>query len=117
MSIREVMQALWDAGQRTMPGGGSEILSDRVKAEISRFKPKDTVDQWTDVHVEAHRVGFQTTATMMYGHVEDDEDIIESLEHIRSGAGPGPRPAGRIHRVHTLVIQARQHRARQESGG
>ena len=82
-SIRDVMQALWDAGQRTMPGGGSEILSNRVKAEISRFKPKDTVDQWTDVHVEAHRVGFQTTATMMYGHVETDEDIIESLEHIR----------------------------------
>ena len=83
-SIREVMQALWDAGQRTMPGGGSEILSNRVKAEISRFKPKDTVDQWTEVHVEAHRVGFVTTATMMYGHVESDEDIIESLVHIRN---------------------------------
>ena len=84
-SIREVMQALWDAGQRTMPGGGSEILSNRVKAEISRFKPKDTVDQWTEVHVEAHRVGFVTTGDeMMYGHVESDEDIIESLVHIRN---------------------------------
>jgi cyclic dehypoxanthinyl futalosine synthase len=81
--IRDVMQSLWDAGQRTMPGGGSEILSNRVKAVISRFKPKDTVDQWTQVHIEAHRVGFQTTATMMYGHVEADEDIVESLEHIR----------------------------------
>ncbi len=83
VGIRGVMQSLWAAGQRTMPGGGSEILSNRVKAEISRFKPKDTVDQWTQVHVEAHRVGFQTTATMMYGHVETDEDIVESLEHIR----------------------------------
>jgi cyclic dehypoxanthinyl futalosine synthase len=82
-SVHDVMQALWDAGQRTMPGGGSEILSNRVKAVISRFKPKDTVDQWTQVHVEAHQIGFLTTATMMYGHVEADEDIVESLEHIR----------------------------------
>ena len=82
-SVHDVLQALWDAGQRTMPGGGSEILSDRVKAVISRFKPKDTVDQWTQVHVEAHKIGFVTTATMMYGHVETDEDIVESLEHIR----------------------------------
>lgn len=93
-SVRDVMQALWDAGQRTMPGGGSEILSNRVKGVISRFKPKDTVDQWTRVHVAAHEVGFQTTATMMYGHVEADEDIVESLDHIRivqdqAGNGPG----------------------------
>jgi CofH subfamily radical SAM domain protein len=77
------MQALWDAGQRTMPGGGSEILSNEVKAVISRFKPKDTVDQWTEVHIAAHEVGFKTTATMMYGHVEKDEHIVETLEHIR----------------------------------
>ncbi len=92
--ISGVLQALWDAGQRTMPGGGSEILSNRVKREISRFAPKNTVDQWTKVHEEAHRIGFQTTATMMYGHVEDDQDIIESLEHIRrvqdlAQEGPG----------------------------
>ena len=83
LSISGVMQALWEAGQRTMPGGGSEILSNRVKAEISRFAPKDTVDQWTRVHEEAHRIGFQTTATMMYGHVESDEDIVETLHHVR----------------------------------
>jgi cyclic dehypoxanthinyl futalosine synthase len=83
LSVHGVMQALWDAGQRTMPGGGSEILSDRVKAVISRFKPKDTVDQWTRVHVEAHRVGFSTTATMMYGHVETDDEVVETLDHIR----------------------------------
>ncbi len=83
-SVEEVMQALWDAGQRTMPGGGSEILNNRVKAIISRFKPKDTVESWTRVHVAAHKVGFRTTATMMYGHVETDADIVESLEHIRT---------------------------------
>lgn len=79
----QVMQDLWDAGQRTMPGGGSEILSDRVKATVSRFAPKDTCQQWTDVHEAAHQVGFKTTATMMYGHIETDEEVIETLEHIR----------------------------------
>ena len=82
-SPRQVMQDLWDAGQRTMPGGGSEILADRVKASVSRFLPKDTWQQWTDVHEAAHEVGFKTTATMMYGHIETDEEVIETLEHIR----------------------------------
>ena len=79
----EVMQDLWDAGQRTMPGGGSEILNNRVKKVISRFAPKDTWAQWTEIHEAAHKVGFKTTATMMYGHVESDEDIVETLQHIR----------------------------------
>ena len=79
----EVFEVLWAAGQRSMPGGGSEILSNEVKAVVSRFRPKDTVDQWTEVHEAAHRVGFKTTATMMYGHVEKDRHVVESLEHIR----------------------------------
>ena len=79
----EVMQDLWDAGQRTMPGGGSEILNNRVKEIVSRFVPKDTWVQWTEIHEAAHAVGFKTTATMMYGHVETDEDIVETLQHIR----------------------------------
>ena len=79
----EVMQDLWDAGQRTMPGGGSEILNNRVKRIVSRFAPKDTWAQWTEIHEAAHEVGFKTTATMMYGHVETDEDIVETLQHIR----------------------------------
>ena len=84
MSYKEVFKALWNAGQRSMPGGGSEILSNDVKSEISRFKPKNTIEQWTDVHRAAHSVGFKTTATMMYGHVEKMHHIIESLDHIRS---------------------------------
>ncbi len=82
-SIAEVIALLREAGQRTMPGGGSEILADGVKAQVSRLWPKAAVSDWTDVHREAHRQGWQTTATMMYGHVERDEDIIESLRHIR----------------------------------
>ena len=83
LNYEEGFEALWAAGQRSMPGGGSEILSNEVKAVVSRFRPKDTVDQWTEVHEAAHRVGFKTTATMMYGHVEKDRHVVESLEHIR----------------------------------
>lgn len=82
-SIREVLESLKEAGYRSLPGGGSEILSNRVKAEISRFKPKGTVDDWTRVHEEAHGIGLRTTATMMYGHIETPEEIVESLGHIR----------------------------------
>ncbi|MCH7733649.1 MAG: CofH family radical SAM protein [Chloroflexi bacterium] len=82
-SIAEVISVLREAGQRTMPGGGSEILADGVKAQVSKLWPKAAVSDWTDVHREAHRQGWMTTATMMYGHVERDEDIVESLRHIR----------------------------------
>jgi cyclic dehypoxanthinyl futalosine synthase len=82
-SIAEVIAALRVAGQRTMPGGGSEILSERVKKQVSPLAPKARVEDWTEVHREAHRQGWKTTATMMYGHVETDDDIVESLGHIR----------------------------------
>jgi hypothetical protein len=54
LSIREVLQRLWDAGQRTIPGGGAEILSDRVKKKISQ--KKGTSEDWLNVMREAHRV-------------------------------------------------------------
>jgi cyclic dehypoxanthinyl futalosine synthase len=81
LTIREVLQKLWDAGQRTIPGGGAEILSDRVKKKIS--SKKGTSEDWLNVMREAHKIGFKTTATMMYGHIETDEDIIIHLESIR----------------------------------
>ena len=84
LSIREVLVELQKAGLKTIPGGGSEILSNRVKRKISRLFPKGRVDDWTQVHREAHRLGYRTTATMMYGHLEEDEDIIEHLEHLRA---------------------------------
>jgi cyclic dehypoxanthinyl futalosine synthase len=79
--VQEVLQKLWDAGQRSIPGGGAEILSDRVKKKISN--KKGTSEDWLRVMREAHKIGFKTTATMMYGHLEKDEDIIEHLEAIR----------------------------------
>lgn len=81
ISIKEVLQALWNAGQRTLPGGGAEILSERVRKKIS--PKKIATSTWLEVHKTAHLIGFKTTATMMYGHIETPEDILLHLEAIR----------------------------------
>jgi cyclic dehypoxanthinyl futalosine synthase len=82
IASKEVLQKLWDAGLRTIPGGGAEILSNRVRKKISPLKID--ADQWIRVTREAHQIGFKSTATMMFGHLEENEDIIEHLERIRS---------------------------------
>ena len=81
LSVPQVLQRLWNAGQRSLPGGGAEILSDRVKKKIS--SKKGTSADWLNVMREAHRIGFKSTATMMYGHLEEPEDVIQHLESIR----------------------------------
>ncbi len=81
LTVSQVLQRLWDAGQRSIPGGGAEILSDRVKKKISHLK--GTSADWLNVMREAHKIGFKSTATMMYGHLEKDEDIVEHLEVVR----------------------------------
>ena len=83
LPVSEVLLELQKAGLNTIPGGGSEILSNSVKHKLSRLFPKGKVDDWTIVHREAHQLGYRTTATMMYGHLEEDEDVIEHLEHLR----------------------------------
>ncbi len=83
LQVEDVLAQLKEAGLTTIPGGGSEILSNRVKQKISRLFPKGKVDDWTTVHRTAHKLGYRTTATMMYGHLEEDEDIIEHLDHVR----------------------------------
>ena len=82
LSIRGVLEALYEAGQRTLPGGGAEILATRVRKRISI--KKGGPEAWLDVHREAHQVGMRSTATMMYGHVETDAELIEHLDHIRA---------------------------------
>jgi len=82
LSIEEVLRQLWDAGLRTIPGGGAEILSDRVKRKISHLK--GTSADWIEVMRQAHRIGYKTTATMMYGHIETEEDVVQHLEAVRS---------------------------------
>ena len=82
MSVRDALLSLYDAGQRTIPGGGAEILSLFVHHRISPKKLSPS--GWLSVHRTAHEIGFTTTATMMYGHVETPADIIEHLDSIRS---------------------------------
>ena len=82
LTLPQVLQRLWDAGQRTIPGGGAEILTDRVKKKISHLK--GTSADWLNVMREAHKLGYKSTATMMYGHLETEDDIIEHLESLRA---------------------------------
>jgi cyclic dehypoxanthinyl futalosine synthase len=80
-SVPEVIALLKDAGQRSLPGGGAEVLSERVRRRIEPKKGGPSA--WLDVHREAHRQGFKSTATMMYGHVEGPDDILDHLDAIR----------------------------------
>lgn len=82
LSIRGVLDALVEAGQRTLPGGGAEILATRVRKRIS--VKKGGPEAWLDVHREAHKAGMRSTATMMYGHVETPAEIVEHLDYIRA---------------------------------
>ncbi|MEX2146474.1 MAG: cyclic dehypoxanthinyl futalosine synthase [Candidatus Rokuibacteriota bacterium] len=81
IGIGDVLDRLYAAGQRTLPGGGAEVLSERVRKRIEPKKggPK----AWLDVHREAHRRGFNSTATMMYGHVEEVDDLLDHFDAIR----------------------------------
>jgi len=80
-TIREVLEKLWEKGLRSIPGGGAEILSDHVKKKISNRK--GTSADWLNVMRIAHQIGYKTTVTMMYGHLETDEDIVEHLDVVR----------------------------------
>jgi cyclic dehypoxanthinyl futalosine synthase len=82
LSIKGVLEALHEAGQRTLPGGGAEILATRVRKRIS--VKKGGPEAWLDVHRAAHEVGMRSTATMMYGHVETPAEIVEHLDYIRA---------------------------------
>ena len=81
MSVRDVLLRLQDAGLDTIPGGGGEILVDRVRRKIGQGKT-DT-EQYLHVMREAHRIGMRTSVTMMFGHIETVPERIEHLRRIR----------------------------------
>jgi len=85
LSVPEVLTALKEAGQNTLPGGGAEVLSERVRKRIEPKKGGPAA--WLDVHREAHRQGFRSTATMMYGHVETPDDVLDHFDAIRDLQG------------------------------
>jgi len=82
IGIEEVLRRLKEAGLRSIPGGGGEILVDDVRQRISPLKTKS--DDWLTVMEIAHRLGIPTTATMMFGHVESFADRIAHMDRIRT---------------------------------
>jgi cyclic dehypoxanthinyl futalosine synthase len=81
MPMREVISQFREAGLGSIPGGGGEILVDRVRKKISPLKCNS--DQWLEVMQVAHEIGLKSSATMMFGHVETVADRIEHLLRIR----------------------------------
>jgi cyclic dehypoxanthinyl futalosine synthase len=81
MPLREVLQRLKAAGLGSLPGGGAEILVDRVRTEITRGKV--LTDDWLNVMRVWHELGGISSATMMFGHVETLQERIEHLERLR----------------------------------
>ena len=81
LSIEQVLVRLQKAGLDSIPGGGAEILVDRVR-EIASPR-KCSADEWIGVMAEAHKLGMRTTATMMFGHIETIDERLEHLDRIR----------------------------------
>src|SRR5437868_7776612 len=78
MPLREVVARFKEAGLGSIPGGGGEILVDRVRQRISPLKCSS--DEWLQVMDVAHQIGLKSSATMMFGHVETVADRIEHLQ-------------------------------------
>src|SRR5437667_5257158 len=83
LSVPAIIDRLIAAGLDSIPGGGAEILVDRVRKLLHCYG-KATSDEWLDVMRHAHRAGLRTTATMMYGTVETDDERLEHLLRLRA---------------------------------
>ena len=81
VSYRDYLAQLKDAGLGTLPGTSAEILDDRLRKTIS--PTRITSSEWLDVVTSAHRLGIQTTSTMMFGHVESVEDRMRHMDLLR----------------------------------
>jgi aminodeoxyfutalosine synthase len=81
MSIEQTLRRLKDAGVDSLPGGGAEIFADRVRHIICDHK----IDggEWLETARTAHRIGLRSNATMLYGHVENDEDRVDHMLRLR----------------------------------
>lgn len=81
MPVEEVLRQLKAAGLRTMPGGGAEVFSERVRREL--FPQKIGAQGWLDIHKTAHRLGIPTNSTMLYGHIETLEERLVHMMKLR----------------------------------
>lgn len=81
VSYKEGLQILKDAGQGSLPGGGAEIFDETIREQIC--KDKCTSAQWLEMHEAAHAVGMPSNATMLYGHLENYEHLIDHMTRLR----------------------------------
>ncbi|MBX5496463.1 MAG: CofH family radical SAM protein, partial [Bryobacteraceae bacterium] len=81
ISARETLERLRDAGVDSLPGGGAEIFSERVRRIICDHKIDG--NQWLEVAREAHQLGLKSNCTMLYGHIETEEDRVDHLIRLR----------------------------------
>jgi aminodeoxyfutalosine synthase len=82
LSIAETLIKMKDAGVDSMPGGGAEIFSDRIRHIICDHKIDG--DEWLETARTAHKLGLRSNATMLYGHVENDEDRVDHMLRLRA---------------------------------
>jgi len=82
MSFYDVIARLKEAGLMSIPGGGAELLSDKIRKEVLAY-PKASPEEWIDIMRQAHRNGLRTTATMMYGMGEELAARVEHLQRVR----------------------------------
>lgn len=81
-SIEKVISELMEAGVDALPGGGAEIFAPEVRKKIC--SPKTTGDSWLSIHKAAHKLGLPSNATILYGHLESNHDVIDHLEKLRN---------------------------------
>jgi len=82
LPLRAVLEALRDAGVATLPGGGAEVFSERVRRAL--FPTKIGAERWLEVHAEAHALGMPTGATLLYGHMETHAERADHLLRLRA---------------------------------
>ncbi len=81
LTVAEVLQRLKAAGLGAIPGGGAEIFAPQIRQRIC--SQKISAEQWLSVHQQAHGLGLPTNATMLFGHIETAEDIVDHLRQLR----------------------------------
>ncbi len=82
VSYEEGLSILKEHGQDSLPGGGAEIFDESIREQIC--KDKCTSDQWLEIHETAHKLGMPSNATMLYGHIEEPEHLVDHMNRLRN---------------------------------
>ncbi len=106
ITVREVLERLRDAGMDSLPGGGAEIFSERVRRIICDHKL--TGDEWLETARTAHELGLHSNCTMLYGHIENEEDRVDHLVRLRALQDE----TRRLRHLHSAGVPSRQYGAR-----